>query len=161
MATGIIALNNPINFTDPLGLSAEKFAWDDACNLTKNNFMDTWNNFPQIILDELIGAATWPADNPEEAIMVLLIGKLSFANSSTLSPPFKGKTPTQIDKMFRSKGFKLKGPSPINGRGGYVKPKTGRSYHRDPKNRFSEPPHVDVNRPRGYKGGLPKRKYNL
>ena len=61
--------------------------------------------------------------------------------------------------MFRSKGFEPKGRNPVAGEGGYVNPNTGRSYHIDPANRFGEPPHVDVNRLRSYKGPLDKRKF--
>lgn len=75
--------------------------------------------------------------------------------------PFEGKTPEQIDKMFRDKGFEPRGPDPISGKGGYVNPKTGRSYHLDPKNSFGEPAHVDVNRLRGYDGFLDKRKFPM
>lgn len=76
--------------------------------------------------------------------------------------PFRGKTSQQIDEMFRAKGFEPRGPDPVNGMGGYVNPESGRSYHIDPANRFGEPPHVDVNRPRGYNGPLPdKRKFFL
>ena len=79
--------------------------------------------------------------------------------------PFKGKSPSDIDRMFRSKGYKPSGPDPINGRGGYVNPKTKRSYYIDPGKTYKktgpESPHVDVNRPRGYKGPLPKRKFPL
>jgi hypothetical protein len=74
--------------------------------------------------------------------------------------PFKGQTAAQVDKMLRAKGFEPRGPDPLNGKGGYVNPRTGRSYHIDRANRFGEPPHVDVNRPRGYKA-LPKRKYGM
>ncbi len=50
---------------------------------------------------------------------------------------------------------------PVGGRGGYVNPETGRSYHIDPGGTYKkgvEPPRVDVNR---VKGDLPKRKYPL
>jgi hypothetical protein len=72
--------------------------------------------------------------------------------------PFKGKTSEQIDEMFKKKGFKPRGPDPVSGKGGYVNPKTDRSYHIDEANSFGEPPHVDVNRPRDYKGPLEKKK---
>ena len=75
--------------------------------------------------------------------------------------PFKGKTPTEIDKMLRDAGFEPRGPDPLNGKGGYVNPKTGRSYHIDEANSFGEPPHVDVNRLRDYKGPLDKKKYDM
>ena len=76
--------------------------------------------------------------------------------------PFIGKTPQQVDEMFRKKGFQPRGPNPASGKGGYVNPKTGRSYYIDPGGKYKrgiEPPHVDVNRPKGSK--LPKKKYPL
>lgn len=75
--------------------------------------------------------------------------------------PFEGKSPGEIDDMLRGKGFQPSGPDPINGKGGYVNPRTGRSYHIDVNNRFGEPPHVDINRPRDYKGPLKKRKSSM
>ena len=75
--------------------------------------------------------------------------------------PFTGKTPKEIDEMFKKQGFEPRGPDPVNGKGGDVDPKTGRSYHIDEANSYGEPPHVDVNRPRDYKGPLEKRKYDM
>ena len=80
------------------------------------------------------------------------------APKTGLGNPFKDKTPQQIDEMFKKKGFEPRGPDPVNGKGGYVNPKNGRSYHIDEANSFGEPPHVDVNRLRDYKGPLPKKK---
>jgi RHS repeat-associated protein len=76
--------------------------------------------------------------------------------------PFKGKTAPEIDAMFKNKGFTTSGPDPISGNGGYVNPKTGRSYHIDPKEygKYREPNHVDVNRPRDYRGNLEKKKFD-
>ncbi|MEK6553726.1 MAG: RHS repeat-associated core domain-containing protein, partial [Bdellovibrionota bacterium] len=71
--------------------------------------------------------------------------------------PFRGKSPQQIDTMFRDKGFQPRGPDPVGGKGGYVNPNTGRSYHIDFNNRFNEPAHVDVNRPGNCP--MPKRKF--
>jgi hypothetical protein len=76
-----------------------------------------------------------------------------------LGNPFKGKTPAQIDEMFKAKGFEPRGPDPLSGKGGYVNPKTGRSYHIDEANSFGEAPHVDVNRLKTYDGPLEKKKY--
>ena len=64
--------------------------------------------------------------------------------------------------MLRDKGYEPRGPDPLNGKGGYVNPKTGRSYHIDPGGTWrsgTEYPHVDVNRPPG--SDLPKRKYPM
>jgi RHS repeat-associated protein len=63
--------------------------------------------------------------------------------------PFKGKTPKQIEKMFKKKGFTRRGPDPGGKKGGYVNEKTKRSYHIDPGGKYkkgTEKPHVDINR---------------
>lgn len=78
-----------------------------------------------------------------------------------LGNPFKGKTPAEIDEMFKAKGFEPRGPDPLNGNGGYVNPKNQRSYHIDEANSFGEPPHVDVNRLKTYQGPLEKKKYEM
>nr|WP_165783128.1 polymorphic toxin type 37 domain-containing protein [Leptospira wolffii] len=77
--------------------------------------------------------------------------------------PFKGKKPAEIEKIFEKKGFEKRGPDPVNGKGGYVNPKTNRSYHIDPGSltkykKGPEYPHVDVNRK---SGKLAKRKYPI
>jgi hypothetical protein len=81
------------------------------------------------------------------------------AHTRGLGNPFKGKTPAEIAEMFKAKGFVPRGPDPLNGKGGYVNPKTGRSYHIDEANSFGEAPHVDVNRLKTYDGPLEKKKY--
>ncbi len=73
--------------------------------------------------------------------------------------PFKGRTASEIDSILRAKKYSPRGPNPVDGFGGYVNPRTGRSIHIDPANSYGEPPHVDINRLRDYKGPLPKRKY--
>jgi hypothetical protein len=75
--------------------------------------------------------------------------------------PFKGKTAQEIDAMLKAKGYQPRGPDPLNGKGGYVNPETGRSYHIDSANSYGEPAHVDVNRPRGYNGPLDKSKFSM
>lgn len=76
-----------------------------------------------------------------------------------LGNPFKEKAAAEVEQMFKGKGFEPRG-DPAIGKGGYVNPKTGRSYHIDPKTqgKYREPNHVDANRPRGYKGPLEKKK---
>ncbi len=75
--------------------------------------------------------------------------------------PFKGKSADEIHEMFVKKGFDVRGPDAKNGYGGYVNIKNNRSYHIDMNNSFNEPPHVDVNRLRTYKGPLNKRKFGI
>ena len=88
----------------------------------------------------------------------------SFSSTSKISRtgfnPFEGKSAPEIDQMFKAKGFDLEGGNPIKGYGGYVNPKTGRSYHIDPEEfgNFREPNHVDVNRSKNYKGMKLKKK---
>jgi hypothetical protein len=76
--------------------------------------------------------------------------------------PFKGKTPQQIDDVFRQKGFDVKGADPVAGKGSYINPKTGRKYYIDKGGKYkkgTELPHVDVHRPSG--SSLPKKKLPL
>jgi hypothetical protein len=73
--------------------------------------------------------------------------------------PFRGKTPDELDAIFRSKGFTPRGPSPVTGRGAYLHPVTGRNYHIDLLRHGR--PHVDILRAPGYKGDLLKRRYFL
>ncbi len=83
------------------------------------------------------------------------------------SNAFRGKTPKQIDKMLKKKGYEPRGSDPKGGRGGYVNPKSGRSYHIDPGKRRPpqkpEPPHVDVNRKTKWNPipTQPKKKFPL
>ncbi|GMO00832.1 hypothetical protein PthstB1num2_28720 [Parageobacillus thermoglucosidasius] len=84
--------------------------------------------------------------------------------SEGLGNPFKGKTFKEIEDMFMKKGFEKRGPDPLNGKGGYVNPKTGRSYYLDKGGHYKkgyEPSHVDVNRLKNSKNNLPKKKYFL
>jgi|688.fasta_scaffold781638_2 hypothetical protein len=78
-----------------------------------------------------------------------------------LGNPFRGKTAAEIDEMFKAKGYELRGPDPLNGKGGYVIPKNQRSYHIDEANSFGEAPHVDVNRLKAYKGAQEKKKLEI
>jgi len=81
------------------------------------------------------------------------------------SNPFQGKTPQQIDDLLTSRGFKKVGPDPMNGKGSYFHPETGRKYYCDPGGVYkpgTELPHVDVHRMIDGKNieGI-KRKYPL
>ena len=80
-------------------------------------------------------------------------------NAATVANPFKGKTAQKIEDMLTKKGYEPRGPDPLTGRGGYVNPQNGRSYHIDPANKFGEPSHVDVNRLPKNTPELPKKKY--
>jgi hypothetical protein len=76
-----------------------------------------------------------------------------------LGNAFKGKSAQEIHEMFIKKGYQPRGLDPLNGKGGYVNPKNGRSYHIDEANRFGEAPHVDANRLPKNTTELPKKKY--
>jgi hypothetical protein len=69
--------------------------------------------------------------------------------------------PAEVDSMMKAKGMDPRGPDPAAGKGGYVNPKTGRSYHIDESNRSGEKPHVDVNRSKTYRGDLDKKNYPM
>ena len=51
--------------------------------------------------------------------------------------------------MLKKKGYEPRGPDPLNSRGTYVNPKTGRSIHIDALHPPPKGPHVGVHRPRG------------
>jgi hypothetical protein len=84
-----------------------------------------------------------------------------------LGNPFHGRTPGQVDQMFRHKGFEARGDNPAGGIGGYINPETSPSYHIKPRvsvyREETEYPHVDVNRIRHSPGlaRLKKRKFPL
>ena len=170
------ANNNPLKYVVPdgrflwkvviKGLKVAGRAYDAAKKGKSLLKKDTWKD---IGTDELvnfvdnvstIADGVWDA-NDVFAIIDLATDQGDLAKSITkgLGNPFKGKTPRQIDKMFRKKGFETRGPNPLEGKGDYVNPKTGRSYHIDEKNKYNEPSHVDVNRPKSYRGDLKKKKY--
>ena len=61
--------------------------------------------------------------------------------------PFRGKSFSQIDEMFKTKGFTTKGPNPQIGKGSYFNPKTGTRYYLDKGGMYKkgyEGPHVDI-----------------
>jgi RHS repeat-associated protein len=182
--------NNPLTYTDSMGLDAEydQQLWRAQQDLIEAvepaiefgaGFGDTvlfgasrslrqWQGIDSPLLDcsTSYQAGEWTAI----AIQVAEAGVGIYRAGLKLAPklaarrsfnPFKGKTPQQIENMFLNKGFRPSGPDPISGNGGYVSP-SGRSFHIDPTNygRFREPPHVDANRPRKYRGPLEKRKFN-
>ncbi len=63
------------------------------------------------------------------------------------SNPFKGKTFSQIDEMFNSKGFTTKGADPLSGKGSYFNPNSGTRYYLDKGGMYKkgfEGPHVDI-----------------
>jgi hypothetical protein len=60
--------------------------------------------------------------------------------------PFKGKTFSQIDEMFKAKGFTTKGVDPLTGKGSYFSP-NGTRYYLDKGGMYKkgfEGPHVDI-----------------
>jgi len=84
--------------------------------------------------------------------------------SRGLGNPFRGKSFEKIEDMFMKKGFEKRGPDPLKGKGGYVNPKTGRSYYLDKGGNYKkgfELPHVDVNRLKNSNVNLSKKKYFL
>ena len=80
------------------------------------------------------------------------VPKTMLANSNSWTNsinPFKGKTFQEIDQLFRVKGFIIKGPDPLHGKGSYFSPTTNRKYYLDYagktyKGGVIELPHVDV-----------------
>ncbi len=170
------AANNPLKYVDPdgrllwkvvtKGLKVANRAYDAAKKGKSLLKKDTWKDIGTDELINFVDNVSTIADGVWDANDVFAIidlatdqGDLAKRVAKGLRNPFKGKTPGQIDKMFRKKGFDPRGEDPRSGIGGYVNPKTGRSYHLDPKNRSGEPSHVDVNRSKQYRGQLKKKKY--
>jgi uncharacterized protein RhaS with RHS repeats len=151
-------VQNPMRYTDPTGEAIPAVVWG-AIRLASYAYVayqiycaDEWEDYFWIILDNL---------NPAKKLCPVCKAFGPSGSGKGMGNPFKGKSATEIDDMFRRKGFDPRGPDPLSGKGGYVDPKTGRSYHIDPANSHGEPPHVDVNRPRDYRGPLPKKKYPM
>jgi RHS repeat-associated protein len=152
--------NEPLGWNDPFGLST----WSDI-KRDFDRFIDQlllrrpeWNYDDA---PSAFGKGTDIGAAPKRTVVGVVPDFLGTQASCPrgLGNPFKGKSAAQIDQMFRTKGFDPRGPSPITGKGGYVDPKNGRSYHIDPNNSYGEPPHVDVNRLKDYNGPLGKKKY--
>jgi hypothetical protein len=74
--------------------------------------------------------------------------------------PFKGKTPPEIDQLFRKRGYQPMGPDPMNGKGNYVNPR-GRGYHVDANHPPPKPPHIGVHRSRGKRNNMGPREFPL
>lgn len=152
----------PINSIDPYGLFIETGIDIAACLWS----FDEFNKCPTLEAGFWVVADCLPIVLPG----IVSVGVVRRADDiadvvrkSKGFNPFKGKTPEEINRMFRAKGFIPRGPDPLRGKGGYVSPRTGRSYHIDPIPRKykkgTELPHVDVNRPKSSKS--PKRKFPL
>ena len=170
------ANNNPLKYVDPdgrllwkvvtKGLKVAGRVYDAAKKGKSLLKKDTWKDIGTDELVNFVDNVSTIADGVWDANDVFAIidlatdqGDLAKRVTKGLGNPFKGKSPKQIDRMFRNKGFETRGPNPLGGKGGYVNPNTGRSYHIDVNNRSGEPPHVDVNRLRNYRGDLKKKKY--
>ena len=170
------AANNPLKYVDPdgrllwkvvtKGFKVANRAYDAAKKGKSLLKKDTWKDIGTDELLNFVDNVSTIADGVWDANDVFAIidlatdqGDLAKRVAKGLGNPFKGKTPGQIDNMFRKKGFDPRGKNPRKGKGGYVNPKTGRSYHIDRRNKSGEPPHVDVNRSKRYRGPLDKKKY--
>jgi RHS repeat-associated protein len=81
--------------------------------------------------------------------------------SARTGNPFKGKSPQQVEDMFLKKGFDPKGPDPLNGRGTYVNPKSGRGYHINADHPPPKPPHVGVHRPRTLRNKMKAKDFDF
>jgi len=156
--------NSPLNLFDPLGL---EISFDPLGNVVgeEEGLQEPLISPADVLAlgglaGRVCGKAALGAAGQILGNEVGAIGRIGRGVARRgLGNPFKGKSPAEIDEMFKAKGFTPRGPDPVSGRGGYVNPKTERSYHIDPNNPFSELPHVDVNRLKTYRGPLEKKKY--
>jgi RHS repeat-associated protein len=167
--------NSPLNYVDPDGLTG--WALNGSQGYWDANYrnMIQCHEYQQGFQEGMaqgglmgMGIASLFIPTPYDEVWIIgMLGKRfsrCFAANNAgkgLGNPFKGKTAAEIDEMFKAKGFEPRGSDPLNGKGGYVNPKNQRSYHIDKANSFGEPPHVDVNRLKTYKGPLEKKKYEM
>ncbi|MCC7308427.1 MAG: hypothetical protein IT173_12745 [Acidobacteria bacterium] len=126
--------------------------------------VDTWFNYQQPQGQYQIAGASGGALT-FDILALIATKKVGGALPEAKFNPFFGKSPAQVENMFIKKGFEPRGPDPLGGLGGYVNPRSGRSYHIDlggTYRRGVELPHVDVNR-RTILGNppIPKRKFPL
>jgi hypothetical protein len=164
--------NDPANRVDPTG----QFWLPPEGSASDRRFLAGGAQLGRQIADSptkvddavLLGTVAVMAGGSIVAAAPEIAGGSAVAAGKGLGNPFKGKSPEQVAKMMERKGFTPRGPNPAGGKGGYVNPKTGRSYHIDrgqrPAPRKSEPAHVDVNRDSTLTKptpDLPKRKFPL
>lgn len=156
------AANSPYRYVDPDGNESREAAWAALGD------EDPGRALAQGARSVAEGAsAVGEAIEPDWVSAIPFVGPfmkgLKGADKGLGNNPFKGKTREQIADMFRKKGFEPKGPDPVNGKGTFVNPKTGRAYHIDADHPLPKPPHVGVGRPRGTRDSdLPKsRDYDL
>ena len=176
--------NNPISLTDPLGLQ------EGPVNYLRDPFpAEYWpvnaaaNTVSDLLSLDEVAQAAWDLGNwclpPSErlwagtkivGITVLNVAGGAIAGRAVKGltalkrarfNPFKGKSPTQIDKMLRNKGYQPRGPDPMNGRGTYVNPRNGRGYHIDANHPPPKGPHLGVHRPRGLRSTRSARDFEL
>ncbi len=103
----------------------------------------------------------WIGKSIGETFLLFSSFMIGGATERKVVNPFEGKTFSQIDKMFKEKGFTTKGPSPLTGKGSYFS-KSGTRYYLDKGGMYKkgfESPHVDI----WYKGhpSYEKVKYFL
>jgi RHS repeat-associated protein len=163
------AEGDPVTYSDPYGLEAcDKINRAD-CSKSELIMLGVADRLAPVApaLNTLTGIILIASPDPMGE-GVLIVGGMRYAvrvGDKLLEGrrfnPFRGRTAQEIEERFLKKGFEPRGPDPVGGRGGYVNPRSGRSYHIDEANSFNEPPHVDVNRPKGYKGPLDKRKLDM
>ena len=154
---------DPVNFSDPFGLCPPKddnhFDCEGSAFYADRIMTGRGNKLLNAVGFTL--AACGEEERCFNAIGAAAGGGLSTEEAGSSFNPFKGKSAADIDGMMIRKGFSPRGPDPVSGKGGYVNPRTGRSYHIDEANSYGEPPHVDINQPRDYNGPKPKRKMDM
>ncbi len=152
------AYQNPLYWIDPFGLSSESYWGGLGSDAIPRNSCGN----PDLTIDFDLRPPP-PSTDPDKILKDLIdIWAGGGITKRLLGNPFKGKTPSQIDDMFKKKGFIQKGPDPVSGKGSYINPKTGRKYYIDKGGKYkkgTELPHVDVHRPPN--SSLPKKKLPL
>jgi RHS repeat-associated protein len=167
--------NDPLGFTDPLGLAPDGPQWNSGGSLVR----DLVNQGVSVNAGNLTPASTlsipswaWKTAGAEEILgggpedpladfaagvtLGIGLGSVILHNEEQKSPEIDpgevaGKSPQEIDQIAKEKGLVPKGPDPMNGKGAYVDPVTG-------EQRILVHPgangHVHVNDPSGQRLGI-------
>lgn len=162
--------NDPVNHADPSGEESYSITEQGLAGIEADQREHPANSTAaKVLVGGTVVAVGIAAAGPEVVIGAVVKGAQwvgKFFKPKNLSNPFKTSTLKQAQSAMEKKGFEKAGPSPETGKGGYINPKTGRSFHLDagkrPLPRRSEPPHIDVNRDSRLTPptrDLPKRKF--
>ncbi len=95
---------------------------------TAGGISNAVSNIPNYTANDYAYGAGFFTEKAIEALVFKRVSSGSGAAKGVTSNPFKGKTFSQIDEMFKAKGFTTKGVDPLSGKGSYFSPSGTRYY---------------------------------